>query len=122
MVATQTRTMSIAGSNANPPQHCDENAPLRFERRAIDRWPLQSIATAYRLSGKRFGHTHELHTIDCSTDGLGAISQSVIEPGTIVSIGFQSPGSLPKRGTVLRCVPCGQGYRVAIQFEARMAA
>ena len=109
-------------TNSSWPQRCDEARPLRFERRAIDRWPLEGVATAFRLSGHRFGCAHELHTIDYSTDGLGAISQTVIEPGTIVSIGFQSPGCAPKRGTLLRCIPCGEGYRVAIQFEARLAA
>ena len=29
---------------------------------------------------------------------------------------------LAKRGVVLRCLPCGDGYRVAIQFESLLAA
>lgn len=98
------------------------DGPLRFERRGIDRWQLKGIATAFRLSGDRFGAMHDLRTIDFSHDGLGAISDAVIEPGTLVSIGFQEPGYAAKRGIVLRCMPCGDGYRVAIQFEARMAA
>ena len=106
--------------------HCERDiecaGPLRFERRAIDRWQLSGAATAFRLSGQGFGASHELCLVDCSDDGLGAISDSVIEPGTMVSIGFQSPGVVAKRGTVLRCVPCGHGYRVAIQYQARMAA
>jgi hypothetical protein len=96
--------------------------PLRFERRNIDRWPLEGAATAFRLSGEHFGTMHELHVLDYSPDGLGAICDATIPPGTVVSVGFQAPGHYAKRGTVLRCAPCGQGYRVAIQFEPRLAA
>lgn len=102
--------------------HDDAPAPLRFERRQVDRWPMRSSATAFRLGGNDFGRTHELKVVDYSYTGLGAISSSVIEPGTRVSVGFANPGCLAKRGTVLRCTPCGEGYRVAIEFEARMAA
>lgn len=97
-------------------------APLRFERRSSDRWPMQITATAFRLAGSDFGRMHDLRVQDFSHAGLGAISDSVIEPGTAVSIGFSEPGYIAKRGVVLRCTPCGEGYRVAIEFEARMAA
>ena len=100
----------------------DELAPLRFERRGVDRWPTQSAATAFCLSGECFGQMHDLSVTDYSSDGLGASSETVIQPGEQVSIGFQAPGRIAKRGTVLRCLPCGNGYRVAIQFEARLAA
>jgi len=99
-----------------------DGSPLRLERRYVDRWPVKGLATAFCISGDLFGRMHELRMLDYSDHGLGAISTSVIDPGTIVSIGFQSPGYSAKRGTVLRCTPCGEGYRVAIQFEWRMAA
>jgi len=100
----------------------DDLAPLRFERRGVDRWHTQTAATAFCLSGERFGQMHDLTVTDYSTDGLGASCETVIQPGEHVSIGFQAPGRIAKRGTVLRCIPCGHGYRVAIQFEARLAA
>ncbi len=111
-------TMSFAKAQ----QEMNERGPLRFERRGVDRWPLQGVATAFCLSGDQFGKMHELTVLDYSYDGLGAQSDTVLHPGMIVSVGFQSPGHTSKRGTVLRCVPCGNGYRVAIQFQARMAA
>ncbi|HWB20739.1 MAG TPA: hypothetical protein VG711_10590 [Phycisphaerales bacterium] len=95
---------------------------LTFERRGMDRWPMHGIATAFRLSGEEFGRMHELKLVDYSHEGLGAVSDSVLEPGTLVTIGFQQAGYQAKRGVVLRCLPCGEGYRVAIQFEQRMAA
>jgi len=107
----------------NPPVQSDqEHNPLRFERRDVDRWPIEGVGTAFRLSGEKFGQMHDLRMLDYSDDGLGAISDTVIDPGTIVSVGFQAPGYIAKRGTVLRCTPCGEGYRVAIQFQARLAA
>jgi hypothetical protein len=96
--------------------------PLRFERREVDRWPMESAATAFRVSGDGFGQMHDLRVLDYSDYGLGAVSHTVIEPGTIIAIGFQNPGYHAKRGTVLRCMPCGDGYRIAVQFQLRMAA
>lgn len=102
----------------------DDDAPVSFrlERRAVDRWPVQGTATAICLGGDRFGQMHQLRLADCSDDGLGAISSTVLEPGTMVSIGFQTPGMLARRAMVLRCQPCGEGYRVGLQFSLRQAA
>jgi hypothetical protein len=96
--------------------------PLRFERRQCDRWGLDGVATAFELAGEGFGRMHTLRMLDYSEGGLGAVSNSVIPLGATVSVGFQSPGYLAKRGVILRCMPCGEGYRVAIGFEQRMAA
>jgi hypothetical protein len=96
--------------------------PLRFDRRLNDRWTVHGVATAFRVSGDRFGHMHELRLTDLSHEGLGALSDSVIEPGTTVTLGFSNPGYLARRGTVVRCLPCGEGYRVAVRFEHRLAA
>ena len=102
--------------------HSDAPAPLRFERRSQDRWPAEGIVTAYRLAGDRFGEKQSLRMLDYSWDGLGANSSVPLEPGTIVSLEFQAPGYMTKRGEVVRCLPCGDGYRLAIRFEARLAA
>lgn len=103
-------------SNEDPPP------PLKFERRQVDRWQMHGSATAFRLAGPQFGQMYELSLQDYSHDGLGAVCSEAIEPGSLVSIGFQKPGYLARRGTVVRCLPCGDGYRLAIRFEQRMAA
>ncbi|MDY7110056.1 MAG: PilZ domain-containing protein [Planctomycetota bacterium] len=106
-------------------QPADESGayePLRFERRQCDRWGLNGVATAFELAGDGFGRMHTLRMVDYSEGGLGAVSDSVIPLGAAVSVGFQSPGYPAKRGVILRCTPCGDGYRVAIGFEQRMAA
>jgi hypothetical protein len=83
---------------------------------------MDGAATAFRLAGEEFGVMHDLHMRDYSHGGVGAVSGEPIEPGTVVSIGFQQPGVIARRGVVRRCVPCGDGYNVAIQFEMRQAA
>jgi hypothetical protein len=102
--------------------HGDDPPSFRLERRAIDRWPVHGSATAICLGGDRFGQLHQLRLSDCSLDGLGAVSETVLEPGTMVSVGFQTPGMLPRQAVVLRCQPCGDGYRVGMQFSLRKAA
>lgn len=95
---------------------------LRFERRRTDRWPLDGVATAFELAGDGFGRTHALRLLDCSDEAIGALSDTVVRPGTTVSVGFHAPGYSARRGVVSRCRPCGDGYRVAILFERRLAA
>lgn len=96
--------------------------PYRFERRLADRWPLDGVATLFELAAESFGQTHTLRTCDFSHGGMGALSDTMISPGTSVSIGFQAPGYPARHGVVARCLPCGEGYRVAIYFEMRRAA
>jgi hypothetical protein len=102
--------------------HSHDAGPYRFDRRSMDRWPVNGLATAFCLGGDAFGRIHDLSLTDYSHDGMSAISVGPIAPGTEVSVGFSAPGQLARRGAVLRCDPCGNGYRVAIQFQARLAA
>ncbi len=104
------------------PHPLHDAGPFRFERRQADRWSSQALATAFCLNGDAFGRIHDLTLMDHSHDGLGAVSTEPIAPGTEMSIGFASPGHVARRGTVLRCEPCGEGYRIAVQFQARLAA
>ncbi len=100
----------------------EDAGPFRFERRELDRWPVNVHATAFQVGGADFGAMHEMRVTDYGDGGVGAISRTALPPGTAVSIGFSAPGMIAKRGTVLRCDPDGDGYRVAIQFEMRLAA
>ena len=45
-----------------------------------------------------------------------------IEPGSKVSLGFEAPGYVAKRGEVVACLELGSTFRVAIRFEQRLAA
>jgi hypothetical protein len=100
----------------------DPPAPLPFERRRHDRRLMQGAARAVLLDSEHFGQMRQLALLDYSAGGIGAISSAPITPGTSVSIGFTSHGYPAERGTVVKCMPCGAGYRVAIRFDLRMAA
>ena len=114
--------MMISTHDSSTVDSADVEGPLRFERRQSDRWTIDGVATAFELAGEHFGRTHALRMLDYSDAGIGAISDTVMSPGTAVSIGFQSPGYPARRGTIARCLPCGDGYRMAIVFEGRLAA
>ncbi len=95
---------------------------LRFDRRCSERSQSGGVATAFRLSGDQFGQIHDLTLHNLSAGGLGAVCDSPIEPGTLVSVGFAQPGQLARRGCVTRCAPCGGGYAIAVQFQMGLAA
>lgn len=99
-----------------------EPSPMRFERRRLDRWPQSGVAAAYGAAGETFGQRYVLRMVDESEAGMGARTDRVVEPGTIVSVAFATPGQPVRTGVIVRCLPCGDGYRVAIQFETRLAA
>lgn len=92
------------------------------ERREHDRWNVSGIATAFCIAGEHFGEMYELHMLDYSDQGLGATCDAAIPPGSVISIGFEAPGYLAKRGEVLHAQPCGHGYRLAIRFDSLAAA
>lgn len=87
------------------------------ERRTVDRWPLDGRALAHESAGRGFGRRHVLRLLDGSVLGIGAASDTPLLPGTSVVISFSSPGRGTRRGMVRRCVPAGDGYRMAIIFE-----
>ena len=100
-----------------------EPAPTyRFERRSEDRWPASGFAVAHLVSGDRFGERCPLRLCDESREGVGALSNRAVEPGTPVTLGFSEPAQPFRSGVVLRCLACEEGYRIAIRFERRMAA
>ena len=93
-----------------------------MNRRTQNRWPQNGTATAFCLAGDRFGELHDLRLFDFSEGGAGTFSRHTIEPGTVVSLGFQTSDFLARRGVSVACTPCGKGYRVAFRFEGRLAA
>ena len=95
---------------------------LRFERRRSTRSTITGTAEVQRIGGGRFGQSHRLVLQDYSDGGLAARSDTVVEPGTLVWIVMDCPGASGRRGVVRRCVPCGNGYRIAVQFDLALAA
>lgn len=100
----------------------DAPATLPFERRRSRRNVVEGTASAFCLDADRFGAISELSLTDYSEGGLGGLSREPLRPGESVSLGFSLVGWPARRGIVQRCLPCGDGYRVAIRFQHRMAA
>ena len=94
---------------------------LKFERRRAPRVPAEGAALAFETGGDGFGRRHELELVDFSAGGVGAITDTMIAPGSPVTISFRTDGEAAQ-GQVVRCLPCGRGYRVAIAFARRRAA
>ncbi len=107
---------------ARPRFSLHSGARAETERRISDRWSLDGAAVAYETGGVNFGRRHALRLSDGSPEGFGAIAMTPLPPGTSVVVGFSAPGSGTARGTVIRCLPAGRGYRVAIRLEGRAAA
>ena len=120
--ATRRRTVSTQCIPEFDVIEQDPPAPLPFERRMIDRWPMQGKASAICVAGETFGEIFDLRMLDFSPGGMGAMSDRPLPPGMIITVGFQEPGQPARRGTVTRCQPWGDGYRIGIVFQMRLAA
>ncbi len=93
-----------------------------MEQRIRNRWPHQGAATALRLDADAFGRMHELHLLDFGEGGLGAATPEPIEPGALVTLGFEAEHCTARRGRVVACTPTGERFRVAIRFDDALAA
>jgi hypothetical protein len=114
--------MASSPSVADSLPEGDPPPVFRLERRWSDRWSEHGVAVAFISGGERFGQRFPMRLLDASEEGLGARCDRAIDPGTLVTVGFAAPGWPLRSGVVLRCVPCGDGYRLAIRFEVRAAA
>lgn len=95
---------------------------LRFERRRNARTACSGTAIVTDLSGEHWGERHDVDLVDLGAGGLGAISDRPMPPGTAVSVVMRDKLHGFRRGVVVRCLPCGHGYRLGLAFEQRMAA
>jgi hypothetical protein len=95
-------------------------APWRFDRRCAARVRGTETLAMHESAGAGFGRRHVVTIDDRSAAGLGGVSQTPIMPGT--SVILAAPGAIARAGTVVRCHPCGAGYRVGIALSRRRAA
>ena len=93
-----------------------KRADFLLDRRHSPRAHVEGCATAFCLGHHNFGQIHTLRTFDYGEGGVAAYSETPIPLGCDVTVGFEARNCLAERGTVLRCQPCGEGYRVAIRF------
>jgi hypothetical protein len=113
----------MAEADINSPKSADSDVQaLRFERRSGVRLAYEGAATFFRLGGERFGEMHETRVLEYGEDGMSAVSDVPLAPGTLVSIGFENRSFRAQRGVVCRCSACPEGYRISVRFEGRAAA
>jgi hypothetical protein len=86
------------------------------ERRLSRRAEAEGCATAFCLGGGHFGQMFTMKACDYCEGGVAVYCRTPVPPGSDVAIGFESRHCSAGRGTVLRCQPCEEGYRVAIRF------
>ncbi|MBC24314.1 MAG: hypothetical protein CMJ32_10420 [Phycisphaerae bacterium] len=84
--------------------------------------PMSGCATAMRVGGDQFGAMYELTDLVWSGDRLLARSSEPIEPGSIVSLGFQHAGCMARRATVYGCRFEDGSYRNLLYIDQQMAA
>jgi hypothetical protein len=85
-------------------------------------WDLEGCATAFCLGADIFGTMWNLTALRYGPAGVVADVAEPIDPGSKISLGFEAPGYVAKRGEVIACRELGDSYRVAIRFEERLAA
>ncbi len=117
MQDTQVQTGVLTGAIEEEPP-----APLPFERRAAERWTALGRLPAIRRDGAGLGRTMFLNLIDESEGGLSAETSKPLSPGACLSIKTTPGMDLWREGTVLRCMPTGHGYRIAVAYSLRRAA
>ena len=93
-----------------------------MDQRTHNRWPVNCAASAICLQGELFGRVYDLQVLDFSDGGLGATVQEPVDPGALMSFGFEHPGYTAQNGRVLGCQPITEGYRLAVRFEGQVAA
>lgn len=85
-------------------------------------WDLSGCATAFCLGADIFGTMWHLTSLRYGEAGLVADCVEPIEPGSRISLGFEAPGYVAKRGEVVACREEGSSFRIAVRFEQRLAA
>lgn len=84
--------------------------------------PIFGSATVFQLEGDCFGTMLEVVQLSLSEQGVEGTIDGPVEPGTVVSLGFEAPGHPARRGAVIGCIRCEHGWKVGIEFDGRDAA
>ncbi len=105
------------------------------ERRMFPRRPANAQARCKRVDHALPALRHPALTLslrDLSLGGLSAISETPLQRGERLTVSFPAQGVFSvgsarrngwdTAGRVIRCEPSGLGYRVAVEFDAVLAA
>lgn len=78
---------------------------------------VDGLATAFELSGNRFGQMHSLRQLVLTDAELEAESEDAIPCGINVSIGFQSTACCARHGQVTACDRHDNLYHIAVAID-----
>ncbi len=81
------------------------DSSLHPERRRIERIPVNAQATIWTRGDLQLNVSKNLHLIDYSDNGLGAICDAAIDPGSELAIALPWGGGRLEEGRVVRCQP-----------------
>jgi len=113
---------SVQRKPDSSPEERDPLAPIRFERRRSERCPVIGTLESVRSDGLAPPIVIQLRLLDESSGGLAAVSDAPLAPGARLRIRTCPVTGVWRDGVVIRCVPNGAGYRVALAYERRRAA
>ena len=83
---------------------------------------IPGSATVFHLEGDDFGVMHEVVELALCGDGVEGTATKPVVPGSVVSLGFEAPGHPARRGEIVGCVRCEDGWKIGIAFDAQAAA
>jgi|AJXC01.1.fsa_nt_gi hypothetical protein len=87
-----------------------------------DSHSIPGAATVFHLEGDEFGIMHEVVELTLCGHGIEGTSSAPVIPGAQVSLGFEAPGHPARRGEIIGCVRCEEGWKIGIAFDERAAA
>jgi hypothetical protein len=94
---------------------------IKLERRRSPRHVVEELVTAVFKGDDRIGVTRLL-VVDASHTGLGACSETFLEPGTRVTLTTRGVPMPHKAGTVVRCIKSAQGFLLGVRFDTTKTA
>lgn len=78
--------------------------------------PLPGGATVFHLDGDRFGSMQALVDLAINEDVLEARADEQVPAGSMISLGFEAPGTPARRGEVVHCDRHGDRWHVGIRL------
>ena len=78
--------------------------------------PLPGGATVFHLDGDRFGSMQALVDLSINEDVLEARASEQVPAGSMISLGFEAPGTPARRGEVVHCDLHGDRWHVGIRL------
>ncbi|MCH2161858.1 MAG: hypothetical protein MK085_08300 [Phycisphaerales bacterium] len=87
-----------------------------------DATSIPGSVTVFHLEGEQFGVMQEVVELSVSDEGMNGTSVEPVSPGAVVSMGFEQPGYPARKGEVVGCIRCDEGWQIGIQFHANAAA